>query len=55
VRRIAIEHCEIIDHIGGRDPTTRCLLEEIPAVEEEHAEDRSSLLEGATCRNAGSS
>jgi bacterioferritin len=45
--RIAIEsYREMIDHLGGQDPTTRRMLEEILASEEEHAEDLSSLLEG---------
>ena len=45
--RIAIEsYTEMINYIGDNDPTTRRLLEEILAVEEEHAEDLVSLLEG---------
>ena len=45
--RIAIEsYTEMINYIGDKDPTTRRLLEEILAVEEEHAEDLVSLLEG---------
>jgi bacterioferritin len=45
--RIAIEsYREMIAHLGGQDPTTRRMLEEILASEEEHAEDLSSLLEG---------
>jgi bacterioferritin len=44
--RIAIDaYREIIDYIGEDDPTTRRMMEEIMAVEEEHAEDMSSLLE----------
>ena len=43
--RIAIDsYREIIDFIDKGDPTTRRLLEEILAVEEEHAEDLASLL-----------
>jgi bacterioferritin len=45
--RIAIEsYREVIAHLGDQDPTTRRMLEEILASEEEHAEDLSSLLEG---------
>ena len=44
--RIAIEtYREIVRYIGNDDPTTRRMLESILAVEEEHAEDLSSLLE----------
>ena len=43
--RIAIEsYGEVIRYIGAADPTTRRLLEEILAKEEEHAEDLSSFL-----------
>src|SRR6185437_11508697 len=42
--RIAIEgYRQMIAYLGENDPTTRCLLEEILASEEEHAEDLSSL------------
>jgi bacterioferritin len=45
--RIAIEsYREMITYLVDQDPTTRRLLEEILASEEEHAEDLSSLLEG---------
>ena len=45
--RIAIEsYRELIAHLGGRDPTTSRMLEDILATEEEHAEDLSSLLDG---------
>jgi bacterioferritin len=45
--RIAIEsYREMIAYLEGRDPTTRRLLEEILANEEEHADDLNSLLEG---------
>ncbi len=44
--RIAIDtYREIIQFLGNDDPTTRRMIEEILAVEEEHAEDLSSLLE----------
>lgn len=44
--RIAIEsYREIIEFLGGNDPTSRRLMEEILAVEEEHAEDLLSLLQ----------
>jgi bacterioferritin len=36
----------MIGYIGQRDPTTRRLLEDILANEEEHAEELSSLLNG---------
>jgi bacterioferritin len=43
--RIAIDsYRQIIEYIGGDDPTTRRLLEEVTAKEEEHAEDLASLL-----------
>jgi bacterioferritin len=45
--RIAIEsYGEIIRYVGSGDPTTRRVLEEILADEEDHAEDLSSLLQG---------
>jgi bacterioferritin len=44
--RIAIEtYSEMIRYLGTNDPTTRRMMEEILAVEEEHAEDMSTLLE----------
>jgi len=44
--RIAIEsYAEMVRYIGGDDMTTRRLLEQILAVEEEHAEDMKTLLE----------
>lgn len=44
--RIAIEsYSEMIRFIGDGDPTTRRMLEEILAVEEEHADDIASLLD----------
>jgi bacterioferritin len=43
--RIAIaSYSEIIRWLGDADPTTRRLMEEILAKEEEHAEDLASLL-----------
>jgi bacterioferritin len=45
--RIAIEsYRELIVYLGEHDPTTRRMLEEILASEEEHAEDLASLLDG---------
>ncbi len=45
--RIAIEsYREMINFIGAGDTTTRRMLEQILAVEEEHAEDMNSLLQG---------
>ena len=44
--RIAIEtYSEIVRWLGNDDPTTRSLIEDILKVEEEHAEDLSSLLQ----------
>ena len=44
--RIAIDsYREMITYFGNDDPTTRRLMEEILAVEEEHADDLVSLLE----------
>jgi bacterioferritin len=44
--RIAIDsYGEIIRYLGQDDPTSRRLMESILAVEEEHAEDLSTLLE----------
>lgn len=43
--RVAIDtYREIINFIGEDDPTTRRMLEDILAAEEEHAEDMASLL-----------
>lgn len=45
--RIAIDsYREMAHYIGEGDPTTRRLLEQIMAVEEEHADDLASLLAG---------
>ena len=44
--RIAIDsYREMITYLGNDDPTSRRMLEEILAVEEEHADDLVSLLE----------
>ena len=44
--RIAIEsYSEIIRYFGDKDPTTRRLMEEILANEEEHAEDMQTLID----------
>lgn len=44
--RIAIDsYGEIIRYLGDRDPTTRRMMEDILAKEEEHAEDLKTLLE----------
>jgi bacterioferritin len=49
--RIAIDsYRQMIAYIGPHDPTTRRLLEDILAVEEEHAEDMSSMLQGVRPR-----
>lgn len=43
--RIAIEsYREMVQYFGDRDPTTRRMMEEILAVEEEHADDLVDLL-----------
>ena len=43
--RIAIDsYRQMVEYIGEDDPTTRRLLEEILAVEEEHADDLSDFL-----------
>jgi bacterioferritin len=43
--RVAIEsYKEMIDYLGHDDPTTKRMLEEILATEEEHADDLSSML-----------
>lgn len=45
--RIAIDsYGDMIRYLGDRDPTTRRMLETILAMEEEHADDLSSLLQG---------
>ena len=43
--RIAIDtYRAIVEYIGGDDPTTRRIMEEVLAQEEEHAEDMATLL-----------
>ncbi len=43
--RIAIDsYREMVQYLGNDDPTTRRMLEEILAVEEEHADDLADLL-----------
>jgi len=43
--RIAIDsYREVINYIGNDDPTTRRMLEDILAMEEEHADDLNNLL-----------
>ena len=43
--RVAIEsYAEIVRWIGEGDPTTRRLMEDILAAEEEHADDLLNLL-----------
>ena len=45
--RIAIEsYRELVSYLGDNDPTTQRMVKEILAMEEEHADDMSSLLEG---------
>jgi bacterioferritin len=45
--RVAIEsYREMVEWLHGKDSTTKRMLEEILAVEEEHAEDINSLLSG---------
>jgi bacterioferritin len=46
--RIAIDsYREIAQYVGDDDPTTRRIMEEILAVEEEHADDLADLLQDA--------
>jgi bacterioferritin len=43
--RIAIDsYRDIIQYLGDRDPTTRRMLEEVLAMEEQHADELSDLL-----------
>lgn len=45
--RIAIDsYRAMVQYLGNDDPTTRRLMEEILAVEEEHADELSDFLEG---------
>ena len=47
--RIAIEsYGEIVRYLGTNDPTTRRMMEEILAKEEEHADDLRTLIETLT-------
>ena len=49
--RIAIDsYREIVEYLANGDITTRRLMEEILAKEEEHADDLASLLEGFSSR-----
>jgi bacterioferritin len=49
--RIAIDsYREMIQYIGDSDPTTRRMLEEILATEEEHADDLADLLQAGAAR-----
>jgi bacterioferritin len=50
--RIAIDsYRDAIAYLGGNDPTTRRMLEGILAVEEEHADELSDLLQGMPVRS----
>jgi len=52
--RIAIEsYTEMIRWFGDNDPTSRRLMEEILAKEEEHADDMATLLETLDPRESG--
>ncbi|SDL49525.1 bacterioferritin [Modicisalibacter muralis] len=45
--RIAIDsYREIVAYLGDQDPTSRRIMEDILAQEEEHADDMAGLLEG---------
>lgn len=45
--RIAIDsYREVAKYLGDQDPTSRRIMEDILAQEEEHADDMASLLEG---------
>ena len=47
--RIAIEsYRQMIQYLGNDDPTTRRMLEEILATEEEHADDLADLLQDSS-------
>lgn len=53
--RIAIEsYGEIVKYLGAKDPTTRRLMEQILAKEEEHADELNDLLEGLPTGNTKS-
>ena len=52
--RIAIEsYAEMVRYLGDDDPTTRRLMEEILAKEEEHADDLRTLLERLAAEKTG--
>ena len=52
--RIAIEsYAEMVRYLGDEDPTTRRLMEEILAKEEEHADDLRTLLERLAAEKTG--
>ena len=52
--RIAIEsYTEMVRWFGDRDPTSRRMMEEILAKEEEHADDMATLLETLDPREPG--
>ncbi len=52
--RIAIEsYAEMVRYLGDDDPTTRRLMEEILAKEEEHADDLRTLLERLSGEKGG--
>ena len=54
--RIAIDsYREMVAYVGNDDPTTRRMLEGILAMEEEHAEDLVSLLQGFGSRDLSQS
>jgi rubrerythrin len=54
--RIAIEsYTEMIHWFGERDPSTRRMLEEILATEEEHAEEIGDLLRSLSKAEGGTS
>jgi bacterioferritin len=45
--RVAIEsYRELVAYLGNNDPTTQRMIKEILAMEEEHADDMATLLEG---------
>ncbi|MGB6602725.1 MAG: ferritin-like domain-containing protein [Steroidobacteraceae bacterium] len=45
--RIAIDsYRELIQYLGGQDPTTSQMLKEVLAVEEQHADELADLLKG---------
>ena len=54
--RIAIDsYREMIQFIGADDPTTRRMLEEVLAVEEEHADELADLLQGMPAEQSDAS